>query len=829
MNTRQTFSKVVFASFGLCILFFLIGANGYGVIQIDSIQKLQKIGNDASYPLNGEYELTQDIDASNTINWDSGAGFLPIGTSSNPFVGKFNGNGHKIRRLYINRSGQDYVGLFGYVGRYGEITNLGIEEGWVIGGDNTGILVGYSRGIVRNCYSTGSVVGDQLVGGLVGKNGGTVSQSYSTGSVLGRGYVGGLVGENGGTVNQSYSTGIVVGDDGVGGLVGGSEGTVSQSYSTGSVSGVNYVGGLVGYNYRGTVSESYSTGSVSGYEEVGGLVGYNDEGTVSDSYWDIETSGQSSSDGGTGKTTAQMKQQATYLGWDFVNVWAINEGVSYPYLRVLGPSQEPLPPEEKEIWSLSDLSKIGRDCKYPWDGVYKLMADIDASETINWDGGKGFNPIGVFTGRFDGNGHKIRRLYINRSGQNNVGLFGYVGGGGEITNLGIEEGWVRGGWCTGILVGYNDRGIVNNCYSTGSVSGSYNVGGLVGENWGTVSQSYSTGSVSGGSNVGGLVGSNEGTVSQSYSTGSVSGRTSVGGLVGGNDGTVSQSYSTGSVSGGSSNVGGLVGWNDSGTVSQSYSTGSVSWNRYVGRLVGRNYNGTVSDSYWDIETSRRSSSEGGEGKTTLEMKQQATYVGWDFTTVWGIVESSSYPYLLWQGGPLVNVPDVVGMNQSSAESTITGAGLTVGTVTQQCSNTVTAGKVINQSPTAGQQVNPGTSVNLVVSTGSCVSVPDVVGISQSSAESAITGAGLTVGTITQQCSNEVSAGKVISQIPTAGTQVSPGSEVDLVVSTGPCPEGEGSTEGVVEGTPEGATEGTPEGTPEGAPEGIVEGTPEGTP
>ena len=227
MNTRQTFSKVVFVSFTLSILFFLIGANGYGVIQISSIQDLQKIGNDPGYPLNGDYELTQDIDASETINWNSGAGFLPIGTESKPFTGKFNGNGHKIRRLYINRSGQDFVGLFGYVREGGEITNLGIEEGWVIGRSYTGILVGRNGGIVNNCYSTGSVSGSgDYVGGLVGYNyEGTVSQSYSTGSVSG---------------GDFHSV--------VGGLVGGNDGTVSQSYSTGSVLGLKYVGGLVGRN-----------------------------------------------------------------------------------------------------------------------------------------------------------------------------------------------------------------------------------------------------------------------------------------------------------------------------------------------------------------------------------------------------------------------------------------------------------------------------------------------------------------------------------------------------------------------------------------------------
>ncbi len=268
---------------------------------------------------------------------------------------------------------------------------------------------------------------------------------------------------------------------------------MSGCYSTGSVSGRGSVGGLVGSN-GGTVSQCYSVGSVSGSWDVGGLVGRN-SGTVLGSYWDVETSGQSTSAGGEGKTTAEMKQRATYTGWDFANVWDIVEGQSYPYLRVLGETVYPPSVVEKEIRGLEELAKIGRDWDYPMDGRYKLMVDIDASETIGWDGGKGFKPL-VFIGSFDGNGHVIRNLYINRVGENYVGLFGYVGSGGEVRNLGLENVQVLGSGSVGGLVGDND-GTVSQCYSTGSVLGRDYVGGLVGSNGGTVSGCYSTGSVSG--------------------------------------------------------------------------------------------------------------------------------------------------------------------------------------------------------------------------------------------------------------------------------------------------------------------------------------------
>ncbi|HOK10616.1 MAG TPA: PASTA domain-containing protein, partial [Candidatus Hydrogenedens sp.] len=174
------------------------------------------------------------------------------------------------------------------------------------------------------------------------------------------------------------------------------------------------------------------------------------------------------------------------------------------------------------------------------------------------------------------------------------------------------------------------------------------------------------------------------------------------------------------------------------------------------------------------------------------------------------------------------------------ENAIVGAGLTVGLITQECNDTVPSGDVVSQDPLSGQQVVPSTAVNLVVSTGPCpVTVPNVVGMAQNSAEDAIVGAGLTVGLITQECSDTVPSGDVISQDPLSGQQVLPGTAVNLVVSTGLCPEGEGSLEGTPEGTvegegtaegsTEGVVEGTPEGVVEGTPEGVVEGNPEGIP
>jgi hypothetical protein len=281
--------------------------------------------------------------ASPTAN--QGKGWQPIGTSDDSFNGTVDGQGYEIKNLYINRTDEAFVGLFGWAGEGSTVRNLGVTGADITGEGVIGGLVGNNEGgTVSNSYSSGNVTGNLTVGGLVGWNSNIVSNSYSTGSVTGNLAVGGLVGAGNGTVSNSYSIGSVTGDLTVGGLVGWNSGNVSNSYATGSVTGNSTVGGLVGYVYSGTVSNSYSTGSVTGNSTVGGLVGYSD-GTVSNSFWDTETSGQGTSAGGTGENTTQMKDITTFSGatWDIVAVansgtrntgyiWNIVDDATYPFL-----------------------------------------------------------------------------------------------------------------------------------------------------------------------------------------------------------------------------------------------------------------------------------------------------------------------------------------------------------------------------------------------------------------------------------------------------------------------------------------------------------------
>ncbi len=188
---------------------------------------------------------------------------------------------------------------------------------------------------------------------------------------------------------------------------------------------------------------------------------------------------------------------------------------------------------------------------------YTLGQNVNASATGNggdvW-GSSGFAPIGnlstPFTGKLNEAGNTISGLTINLPSGTYVGLFGNVGTGAMIQNVGLVGGTVSGATFVGELAGYSD-GTVTNSYASGSVSGSYDVGGLMGENGlGSVNGSYATGSVTGAGNssyVGGLVGLNGDSVSNSYATGNVnagSDSSFVGRLAGGISGPVSNIYAS---------------------------------------------------------------------------------------------------------------------------------------------------------------------------------------------------------------------------------------------------------------------------------------------
>ncbi len=249
----------------------------------------------------------------------------------------------------------------GLIGRNDGLVEGGNSTATVTGGFGVGGLVGDNSGTIKESSSNSTVSGNNAVGGLVGEKYGLITTSYSTGSVTGGFSVGGLAGTNNySSILESYSTANVDGECCVGGLVGyNSEGIVRDSYATGTVTGLYSVGGLIGESWEGLVVNCYSTGKVSGESDVGGLIGARaNDCEISNSFWDIETSEQTDSAGGTGKTASDMKNVRTFTDvswsagldepWDFVgnpygdigtdNIWDIDPAVNngYPFLNSLG-------------------------------------------------------------------------------------------------------------------------------------------------------------------------------------------------------------------------------------------------------------------------------------------------------------------------------------------------------------------------------------------------------------------------------------------------------------------------------------------------------------
>jgi rhodanese-related sulfurtransferase len=288
---------------------------------------------------------------------------------------------------------------------------------------------------------------------------------------------------------------------------------------------------------------------------------------------------------------------------------------------------------------------IDLDPDFPNGRVFdRAVIAPDINDAHYWE----FDGIS-FNGAFDGNNHTISNLTI--TGVSYLGLFGKLGPGGEIKDLGVTGVNITGFYhAIAGLVGDNDQGSITRSYSTGIVTGYSFVGGLVGyNNYGDISLSYSNCSASG----------------------TTSGNQGVGGLVGVSAGSITTSYSTGDVSAQRS-VGGLVGRNYESNITNCYSTGMVSGDSDVGGLVGFNTDGNITASFWDMETSGQSTSVLGTGLTTAEMQMGSTFTdaGWDFlgesqngpNDVWKIWDGYDYPRLAWEPGPntplgFVNIND----------------------------------------------------------------------------------------------------------------------------------------------------------------------------
>lgn len=598
-------------------------------IKISTLAELQKIGNDMAYPLVASYELTADIDA-------AGVNFRPIGDSVHVFAGVFDGKNHTIKNLTIVDPYRDFAGMFG-VADGADIKNLKLENAKVEGDWYVGALAGeIDNSRVTNVVSlNGNVSGMSFVGGLMGAT--RISEIHVVGT-----------------------TGYVTSGDIVGGIFGASASRIVDAFSVNVVKGYENVGGVMGISDEfssGTLQQNIYSASILKAPDPEGIIGGNFFGSgehKKSCYFDSTVTGNVYG----GNTTEEMLKQSTYEGFNFDTVWAIQEGVSYPYFK----GMDPILPGTLEddgtvnmlagtgternpykIYDYDDLKYIGK-YEYGLDKYYKLMSNINASssfkENCNADSTlcKGFEPIGEFSGGFDGNNKFIAGLNINRPDEDSVGLFRALVAGAKVSGVVFDT--------ASYLGKDNSYGPAD---TRGTIHGKNYVGTLAGVDKGaTLEKIFVKYDVSGENYVGSVVGKkSSGSLAKSASRFLVSGNENVGGLVGHlGAASVADCYSIANVVG-TKNIGGLFGYSDNATVKNSFAAGRVVGSSKWGVVAGDADKSTYTSVYGDSSLWFVNVTAGGELRTTRQMVTKENYKDWDFDSTWSIAADTTYPYLSW--------------------------------------------------------------------------------------------------------------------------------------------------------------------------------------
>ncbi|MFO7447070.1 MAG: hypothetical protein R6W90_11925, partial [Ignavibacteriaceae bacterium] len=593
---------------------------------------------------NKYYIQTANINASAVKTWNVNTGWMPLGNEVTRFTGDYEGNGHIIDSLYINRSAFNQ-GFFGFTERATiknvGLSNIDITNHW----DKTGGLVGYNKySQIIQCFSSGSVHGNSYVGGLVGFNEFSyISYSYSSCRVVGNSYIGGLIG----LVSSYYHI----------------DSYTDHCYSSGKVEGMYYKGGLMGGS---GLNENYD-GSI-----------------ISECYWD-NTVNSFDNYIGIGKTSEEMKSYSTYNSteWNFSYMWGIDEtgkqNKGYPFLRWQGYTHVLKPVfATQPVTDISAATALGHGSieflGYPLPSQYGLCWSTSENPTIN-NNKTIHTPVSIITFNSSITGFLTNTTYYARAyiistadtfyaNQVSFVYNGFEGAGtdqmpyliqspddlkyladstalwdksfkqtAEI-NVSVTKTWNNGeGWKTigsnpqpftgkydgqgfsidSLIINRPDSSyqglfgkalnstITNVNLTNVNIAGGDYTGGLAGT---SVSSSIincsSSGSISTGSFSGGLVGvTDSSTIYNCSSTAYLSGTSNTGLLIGYSyNSTTTSSYTNGNVSG-TTSTGGLIGNAEGSIVSSSYSSTTVNGDSYIGGLIGETHNADVNNCYSD--------------------------------------------------------------------------------------------------------------------------------------------------------------------------------------------------------------------------------------
>lgn len=428
------------------------------------------------------------------------AGWLPIGSGeAEPFSGHYDGAGHTVSNLAIDRPEADFVALFGYASEDALIENVHIVNAHVTGSYCVGTLLGRNRpGTVRACSATGGSVAAHFAngGGLVGWNSGSILDSQAHVPVTGPWYIGGLTGYNYGDMENCHAGGDITGtgDEFVGGLVGRTQGTIADSSATGNVvSAGSYVGGLVGSYLRKDEGDSYildshATGDVTAPDGdyVGGLVGASKNGDLADCTAAGNVLGRLKYVGGLigeldGGTLLRSSASGTVMQ---------TEEDGYSAGGLIGFQRNGIVEDCAATGDVTGYSGVGGLVGETYSGV--ILASFASGDVT----GVSEDPHAADVG----------------------GLIGlsYVG---TVSNA-FAQGRVESpGGHVGGLIGYSDFSVLTDVYATGPVAGQTAVGGLIGSlDRGSLQRGYAIGTVNGTAPLGGLIADvvGAGTVSNAF-------------------------------------------------------------------------------------------------------------------------------------------------------------------------------------------------------------------------------------------------------------------------------------------------------------------------
>ena len=570
--------------------------------------------------------------------------------------------------------GDSYIGGICGRSRSNSIIENCYNAGYIYGATRSiGGICGNNYSTIENCYNVGNVNGKFYVGGIVGESSGLgdtiwIKDCYNRGNVIGDtkdiGGIGGYIGSS--LVENCYSQATVSGNTNVGGICGNSNKVDFQNaYYDSNL----YTGNAIGYlkdatteKTEGKPSQAFESGEIAYLLQAdreepvwGQTLSGNDVQTYpvlggAKVYQVTEYKGCIESTGIAG-TTYNNANAPVFEPHVYENGFCTICSAYEPAVLTTGKYDIDV---NGEITDSDEAYEIGNAGQLYWfaglvngtltDGTAQnlkanavLTADIivnkDLLTSINTDDDgnvtngssfKAWRPMGMadekgnltgwYTGIFDGNGHSISGLYVNRDEaaddvhtwfKSCIGLFGYYSG--VTRNLSVLDSYMRGKDCIGGICGYNDGGTIQNCYSAATVCGDSYIGGICGRSEGDsiIENCYNTGYVYGATrSIGGICGDNSATLQGCYNVGNVNGKFYVGGIVGESSGLgdtiwIKDCYNRGNVIGDTKDIGGIGGYIGSSLVENCYSQATVSGNTNVGGICGNSNKVDFQNAYYD--------------------------------------------------------------------------------------------------------------------------------------------------------------------------------------------------------------------------------------